>query len=89
MIVGSGFGGIAAAIELMRRGFSAVTLLEAAEDIGGTWHHNTYPGAACDLPAHLYSFSYAQRRDWTRLCSGQAEILAYLRSVAERFGVRL
>ena len=87
LIVGSGFGGIAAAIELRRHGFTDVTLLEAAERLGGTWHYNTYPGAACDVPAHLYSFSYAQRRDWTRLCSSQEEILAYLRGVADEHGI--
>ena len=87
LIVGSGFGGVAAAIELLRHDAGTVTVLEAAEGIGGTWHHNTYPGAACDVPAHLYSFSFAQRRDWTRLCSPQQEILGYLREVADDHGV--
>jgi cation diffusion facilitator CzcD-associated flavoprotein CzcO len=87
VIVGAGFGGIAAAIELKRHGFDDLTILEAAPELGGTWLHNDYPGAACDVPSHLYSFSYAQRRDWTRLCSPQAEILDYLRGVARRFGV--
>jgi cation diffusion facilitator CzcD-associated flavoprotein CzcO len=87
VIIGAGFGGIAAAIELQRHGFTAITVLDAAPGIGGTWYHNTYPGAACDVPSHLYSFSYAQRRDWTRLCSPQAEILDYLRGVARDHGV--
>ncbi len=87
LIVGSGFGGIAAAIELRRRDLGEVTILEAAEELGGTWHYNTYPGAACDVPAHLYSFSYAQRRDWTRLCSSQQELLRYLREVADEHGI--
>ena len=87
VIVGAGFGGIAAAIELRRYGFRDVTILERSHGIGGTWLHNTYPGCACDVPSHLYSFSFAQRRDWTRLCSPQSEILAYLRDIAERFGV--
>ena len=69
IIVGAGFGGIAAAIELQRHGFDDVTILERADGLGGTWLHNTYPGAACDVPSHLYSFSFAQRRDWSRLCS--------------------
>lgn len=82
LIVGAGFGGIAAAIELRRHGFRRVRILEKAPDLGGTWYYNTYPGAACDVPSHLYSFSYAQRRDWSRLCSPQAEIHDYLRDVA-------
>ncbi len=87
VIVGAGFGGIAAAIELQAHGSTDITLLDAAPDLGGTWFHNTYPGAACDVPSHMYSFSYAQRRDWTRLCSPQEEILDYLRGIARQYGV--
>jgi cation diffusion facilitator CzcD-associated flavoprotein CzcO len=87
VIVGSGFGGIAAAIELRRHGFDDVTILERAPSLGGTWRENTYPGCACDVPSHLYSFSYAQRGDWSRLCSPQEEILQYLRGVARDQGV--
>ena len=87
VIVGAGFGGIAAAIELRRHRFEDVTILEKAPDLGGTWFYNSYPGAACDVPSHLYSFSYAQRRDWSRLCSPQAEIHAYLRDVARAHDV--
>jgi cation diffusion facilitator CzcD-associated flavoprotein CzcO len=87
VIVGAGFGGIGAAIELRRHGFRDVTILERSDDLGGTWYHNTYPGVACDVPSHLYSFSFAQRRHWSRLCSPQEEILAYLREVARELGV--
>jgi cation diffusion facilitator CzcD-associated flavoprotein CzcO len=87
LIVGAGFGGIAAAIELQRHGFTEITILEAASDLGGTWHYNSYPGCACDVPSHLYSFSYATRRDWSRLCSPQEEILDYLHAVAHDYGV--
>ena len=87
VIVGAGFGGIAAAIELRRHGFDDVTILEGASDLGGTWFYNTYPGAACDVPSHLYSFSYEQRTSWSRLCSSQQEILEYLRGVAHDHGV--
>ncbi|MCW2982969.1 MAG: monooxygenase [Conexibacter sp.] len=87
VIVGAGFGGIAAAIELRRHGFTDVTILERGDGLGGTWRENTYPGAACDVPSHLYSYSYAQRRDWSRLCSPQPEILGYAREVAARHGV--
>jgi cation diffusion facilitator CzcD-associated flavoprotein CzcO len=87
LIVGAGFGGIGAAIELQRHGFDDITILDHGPQLGGTWRDNSYPGAACDVPSHLYSFSYAQRRDWSRLCSPQPEILDYLNGVAERYGV--
>jgi cation diffusion facilitator CzcD-associated flavoprotein CzcO len=87
VVVGAGFGGIAAAIELRDHGFTDITILERDDGLGGTWLQNTYPGAACDVPSHLYSYSYAQRRDWSRLCSPQAEILEYARGVAARHGV--
>jgi cation diffusion facilitator CzcD-associated flavoprotein CzcO len=87
VIVGAGFGGIAAAAELRRAGITDVVILEKAPDFGGTWFHNTYPGCACDVPSHLYSFSYAQRRDWSRLCSPQREILGYVHEVARDLGV--
>jgi cation diffusion facilitator CzcD-associated flavoprotein CzcO len=88
LIVGAGFGGISAAIELRRHGFDQITILEAGPELGGTWFYNSYPGAACDVPSHLYSFSFEQRRDWSRLCSPQQEILAYLHTVAEDHGIR-
>ena len=88
LIVGAGFGGIAAAIELRRHGITDVKILEKAPELGGTWFYNSYPGAACDVPSHLYSFSYAQRRDWSRLCSPQAEIHEYLHGVAREHGDR-
>jgi cation diffusion facilitator CzcD-associated flavoprotein CzcO len=82
VIVGAGFGGIAAAVELLGHGITNIRILEKAPELGGTWFYNSYPGAACDVPSHLYSFSFAQRRDWSRLCSPQAEIHAYLSQVA-------
>jgi cation diffusion facilitator CzcD-associated flavoprotein CzcO len=87
VIVGAGFGGLAAAIELRRHGFDDVTVLERAPAVGGTWHYNDYPGCACDVPSHLYSFSFAQRRHWSRICSPQPEILRYLEEVARDEGV--
>src|SRR5437588_1716396 len=87
VIIGAGFGGIAAAIDLLGHGFDDVTILEKAPTIGGTWWYNTYPGCACDVPSHLYSFSFAQRADWSRLCSPQEEILRYLEGVARDQGV--
>ena len=87
VIVGAGFGGIGAAIELRQHGITDVTVLERAPQVGGTWWHNTYPGSACDVPSHLYSYSFAQRKDWSRLCSPQEEILHYLQSVATDYGI--
>jgi cation diffusion facilitator CzcD-associated flavoprotein CzcO len=87
VIVGAGFGGLAAAKELRDHGFGDITILERGDGLGGTWRENTYPGAACDVPSHLYSYSYAQRRDWSRLCSPQPEILEYAEGVAARFGL--
>ena len=87
IIVGAGFGGIGAAIELCRHGLGDVTILDRAGGSGGTWYYNTYPGSACDVPSPLYSFSFAQRREWSRICSPQEEILDYLRGVARDFGV--
>jgi cation diffusion facilitator CzcD-associated flavoprotein CzcO len=87
-ILGSGFSGLGAAIALKRRGIDDLVLLERAASLGGTWRDNTYPGCACDVPAHLYSFSFAPKADWSRTYAPQAEIRAYLEDVADRFDVR-
>jgi cation diffusion facilitator CzcD-associated flavoprotein CzcO len=88
VIVGTGFSGIAMAVYLKQAGIHSFTLLEKAGDIGGTWRDNTYPGAACDVPSHLYSFSFAPKTDWSRAFSGQQEIKGYLDECVEQFGVR-
>jgi cation diffusion facilitator CzcD-associated flavoprotein CzcO len=82
LIVGSGFAGIAMAVKLREQGVTDFLILERADDVGGTWRDNTYPGAACDVPSHLYSFSFAPNPTWSRSFSPQAEIQAYLRRVA-------
>src|SRR3954470_5603639 len=87
VIIGSGFGGIGMAIRLREAGVHDVVILEKAGDIGGTWRDNTYPGAACDVPSHLYSFSFERRRDWSRRFPPQAEILDYLRNTAAKYGI--
>ena len=84
VIVGTGFAGLGSAIRLKQRGEHDFVLLERAERLGGTWRDNSYPGCACDVPSHLYSFSFALNPDWTRLCSPQGEIQAYLERVAGR-----
>jgi cation diffusion facilitator CzcD-associated flavoprotein CzcO len=83
-IIGAGFGGIGMAIELLRSGHRDVTIFEARDGVGGVWRANTYPGAACDVPSHLYSFSFDLNPEWSRKFSPQPEILAYLENVAER-----
>jgi cation diffusion facilitator CzcD-associated flavoprotein CzcO len=86
-IIGSGLGGLGAAIKLLRAGFSDFVVLERGNDIGGTWRDNTYPGCACDVESHLYSFSFAPNPNWSRKFAPQDEIWAYLRECATRFGI--
>ena len=86
-IIGAGPGGLGLAIRLVQSGHHDFVLFEASEGVGGTWRWNTYPGAACDVPSHLYSFSFAPNPDWTRTFSPQQEIWDYLRACARRFGV--
>jgi cation diffusion facilitator CzcD-associated flavoprotein CzcO len=85
-IVGGGFGGVGAATMLRRAGYEDVTVFEKADRVGGVWQANTYPGAACDVPSHLYEFSFAPN-SWSRRYAPQAEIQAYLEGVARHFGV--
>jgi cation diffusion facilitator CzcD-associated flavoprotein CzcO len=86
-IIGSGFGGLGTAIRLRQRGMHDFVVLERAGDVGGTWRDNTYPGCACDVQSHLYSFSFAPNPDWSRSFSPQPEIQAYLRRCAREFGI--
>jgi cation diffusion facilitator CzcD-associated flavoprotein CzcO len=87
-IVGAGFGGLGAAIELERAGFSDFAVLERGEEVGGTWWFNSYPGCQCDVPANLYSFSFASKWPWSRSYPLQPEIRDYLKDCSHRFGVR-
>ncbi|SNY87816.1 Predicted flavoprotein CzcO associated with the cation diffusion facilitator CzcD [Nocardia amikacinitolerans] len=84
LIIGAGFGGIGMAIELRRNGIRDITILERAADLGGVWRENTYPGAACDVPSPLYSFSFEPKPDWPQRYSGRDAIHDYLRGVARR-----
>ncbi|MCC6641684.1 MAG: NAD(P)/FAD-dependent oxidoreductase [Deltaproteobacteria bacterium] len=86
-IIGAGMSGILAAIELRRAGHSDLTLYEKADRPGGTWRENTYPGIACDVPSHLYSYSFAPNPDWSHHFSPGAEIEAYFERVAREYGV--
>ncbi len=87
VIIGTGFSGLGMAIALQRRGVDFV-ILEKADDIGGTWRDNSYPGCACDIPSHLYSFSFEPKPDWTHLFSYWDEIWDYLKGVTDKYGLR-
>src|SRR3954447_16588267 len=86
-IIGSGFSGIGLAIRLRQEGVEDFVVLERNDGVGGTWWANTYPGCACDVPSHLYSFSFAPNPDWSRTYSRQPEIKQYLERVVEDFGI--
>jgi cation diffusion facilitator CzcD-associated flavoprotein CzcO len=85
-VIGAGAGGIAMGVALNRAGFE-FSIYEKSDGVGGTWRDNTYPGAACDVPSHLYSYSFAPNPWWSRTYAGQREILTYLENCADRFGV--
>lgn len=87
-VIGSGFGGLGAAVRLRREGITDFVVLERADSVGGTWRDNSYPGCACDVPSHLYSFSFAPNPDWPRTFSGQQHIRAYLEHVTDVFHLR-
>ncbi|GAA4661469.1 NAD(P)/FAD-dependent oxidoreductase [Amycolatopsis dongchuanensis] len=87
VIVGAGFSGLGVAALLDKAGVRSIRILEAADDVGGAWRDNSYPGCGCDIPSPLYSYSFDQKPDWTRLFAGQPEILDYLRGVARRRGL--
>ncbi len=86
-IIGAGFGGIGLAITLKKAGIRDITILEKADGVGGVWRDNTYPGAACDVPSCLYSFSFEPNPDWSRRYSPQREILDYLDRCVRRYGL--
>ena len=88
VVIGAGMAGIASVIRLREAGFTDVTVYEKGDRVGGTWRDNTYPGVACDVPSHLYSYSFAPNPDWSHWFSPGAEILAYFQDVADRFDVR-
>jgi cation diffusion facilitator CzcD-associated flavoprotein CzcO len=87
-IIGAGFGGLCMAIQLEKAGIRSYTIFEKGADVGGTWRDNTYPGAGCDIPSHLYSFSFEKYSSWTRRYPGQPEILDYLETCADKYGLR-
>jgi cation diffusion facilitator CzcD-associated flavoprotein CzcO len=87
VVVGAGMAGLLSAIKLREAGFTDITVYEKADRLGGTWRENTYPGIACDVPSHLYTYSFAPNPDWSHVFSPGPEILGYLEAVADRHGV--
>jgi cation diffusion facilitator CzcD-associated flavoprotein CzcO len=87
LVIGTGFSGLGMGIALQQQGVDFL-ILEKADDVGGTWRDNTYPGAACDVPSHLYSFSFEPKPDWLHVFSYQPDILDYLKGVAHKHGLR-
>lgn len=87
IIIGTGFAGLGMAIALKKKNINDFTILEKSNDVGGVWRENTYPGAACDVPSHLYSFSFYLNPNWTRKFAPQAEIYAYMQDCAKKFNL--
>ncbi len=88
LIIGSGFAGLCMGIHLRRAGMHSFRILERGSDVGGTWRVNTYPGCACDIPSHLYSYSFELNPQWSRMYPTQAEIWEYLRRCADKYELR-
>jgi cation diffusion facilitator CzcD-associated flavoprotein CzcO len=88
VIVGTGFSGIGAAIKLKEAGLEDFVVFDKAQEVAGTWRENTYPGCACDVPSHMYSFSFEQNPDWSEMYAPQPEIREYLERVTDKYGVR-
>lgn len=87
-VIGAGFAGLCMAIQLKKAGIESFVVLEKAGDIGGTWRDNVYPGCACDVPSHLYSYSFEPNPDWSRMFAPQQEIWDYLKRCADKYGLR-
>src|SRR3546814_10689074 len=87
IIVGAGMSGLLAAIRLKQRGIDDLVILEKGDGVGGTWRDNAYPGCACDVPSHLYSYSFAPNPRWSRMFAGQPEILASFERQADAHGL--
>ena len=87
VIVGAGMAGVLSAIKLREAGFTDITVYEKADRLGGTWRENTYPGIACDVPSHLYTYTFAPNPEWSHAFPPGPEVLAYFESVARRHGV--
>jgi cation diffusion facilitator CzcD-associated flavoprotein CzcO len=87
-ILGAGMSGLCMGMQLKRAGIHSFTIYEKSDGVGGTWRDNTYPGSGCDVPSHLYSYSFERRWDWSRMFAEQPEILAYFEGCADKYGLR-
>lgn len=87
IVIGTGFGGLGMAIQLQKAGFANIILLEKADRVGGTWRDNTYPGAACDVQSHFYSYSFEPKHDWSRKFGLQHELLGYMEHCVEKYNL--
>ncbi|MCB9642677.1 MAG: NAD(P)/FAD-dependent oxidoreductase [Myxococcales bacterium] len=87
-IIGAGFAGMGMGIRLKQEGIHSFTIFEAADEVGGTWRENTYPGCACDVPSLLYSYSFEQSSRWSRMFGEQGEIWEYMKTCVDKFGLR-
>ncbi|ORX00991.1 monooxygenase [Mycobacterium triplex] len=87
-VVGAGMSGMCIAIALLRNGITDITVYEKADEVGGTWRENTYPGLVCDIPSRIYQYSFARNPSWSRLFSPGGEIQAYFRGIADQYGLR-
>ena len=87
VVLGAGMSGVCASIKLKEAGIDNVRIFEKAGDVGGTWRDNQYPGVACDVPSHLYSYSFAPNPEWSRWYAPGQEIWDYVRKCATDFGV--
>jgi cation diffusion facilitator CzcD-associated flavoprotein CzcO len=87
-IIGAGLGGLCAAIQLQKAGITDYVILERAAEVGGTWRDNIYPGCACDIPSHLYSYSFEPQRDWSRPYPSQPEIQSYILALVQKYSLR-
>jgi len=85
VIIGAGFAGIGAGIRLKEEGYSNFVIFERAKEVGGTWRDNVYPGCGCDVPSFLYSFSFEQNPNWSRVFSKQPEILNYIKNCVDKY----
>ena len=87
VVIGAGFAGVGLGVRLRREGIEDFVICERHDSVGGTWFEHTYPGCGCDIPTHLYSYSFARNPSWSRLFPRQGEILAYVRAIADEHGV--
>ena len=88
LIVGAGFGGIGVGISLLKAGLTDFAIIEAEDDVGGTWRTNRYPGCACDVPSNLYSYSFELNPSWEAAFSGHKDIERYIKHCADKYDVR-